>query len=313
MRDDIPFMLDRQRALERAGWLACVLLGGLSLWLFVQLAWALVPRGEAALDAPPARVTATDAGAAHALSVSKWHLFGSAPQPAGSSSNAPATTLSMTLRGTLAEADPKAGIAIIADQNGSEHAWRCGETLAGGVQLAEVYPDHVVLLHDGVQEVMHLPRDLANAGQPTSNSASGAINPLTGTAQPRASQSGVGKIGPMQAYTPPEMAHGAVNWQKTVENLRDGDSAGLADRLQIVPVLDNGKLRGVRVSAAGQDAALITKLGLRPSDVLTAVNGMPLDDIAQSREAIDTLRKAGRAKVTVLRDGKLTDIEVSLK
>lgn len=309
---DILSSLDRQRAVERAGLVACLLLGLVALWLLVQLAWAMLPRGQAVLDTPPARMADNNAGS-RALSVSKWHLFGAASRPRSSGINAPATTLSMALRGTLADKNPKTGIAIIADEKGNERAWRAGDSLASGVQLAEVYPDHVVLVHDGVEEVMRLPRDLTHSAVAKSAaSSSNGINPITGKPRNGAPRDGTSGFGAMKTYTPPEMAHGAVNWQQTVQKLRSGDTGGLADKLQVVPVLDNGKLRGVRLSATG-DATLITKLGLRPDDVVTAVNGVPIDDIAHSQQAIEGLRKAGSARVTVLRNGKPTDIEVSLK
>jgi len=40
----------------------------------------------------------------------------------------------------------------------------------------------------------------------------------------------------------------------------------------------NGKMTGVRLS--GGPEALVAKLGLKPDDVVTSVNGMPLDSPA---------------------------------
>ncbi len=65
----------------------------------------------------------------------------------------------MILRGTLADRDPAAGIAVIGDGERGERAYRAGEALGGGVKLARVYPDHVVLLHEGVEETLTLTRD----------------------------------------------------------------------------------------------------------------------------------------------------------
>jgi len=86
----------------------------------------------------------------------------------------------------------------------------------------------------------------------------------------------------------------------------------LVRRVQIVPVFDSGKLSGVRVSSA-TDAALINQLGLRPGDVVTAVNGSPVDSLARGQQIIESLRSASSLRVTVMRDGKPTDVTVSLK
>ncbi len=305
-----PSAFDRSRSAEMAAWLCCVLLGLLALWLLVRLVWVLLPSGDTVL-ATPTTPLAADTGGSRALSVSKWHLFGSSAQPSRFAANgAPTTTLSMVLRGTLAERDPRAGIAVIADEHGVERAWRVGETLAAGVRLAEVHADHVVLMHDGVEEILRLPRDRAGIA----TTPPGAARPTSGpAAQPRPAGNGRAPASDPAAYTPPEMAHGAAgNWQQTVRELREQDVDGLAAKLQVQPVFENGKLRGVRL-AAGADASLITKLGLRPTDVVTAINGTPLDDLARGQQVVEGLRNAASANVTVLRDGKPTEIHVTLQ
>jgi len=80
----------------------------------------------------------------------------------------------------------------------------------------------------------------------------------------------------------------------------------------IEPVLDGGHLTGVRVSA-GADATLLSRIGLRAGDVVTAINGSPVNTLARGEQIVDSLRTASSARVTVLRDGKPTDITISLK
>src|SRR5688500_19252236 len=41
--------IDRGRVAEAAAWACCAVLGALALWLFVRVAWSLVPRGVAAI------------------------------------------------------------------------------------------------------------------------------------------------------------------------------------------------------------------------------------------------------------------------
>ena len=292
--------MDR-RSFELAALASCALLGALSLWLLVRLVWLLVPRSDAALDGSATRIGSADAGPVPAQSIAKWHLFGNTPLRAGSGPGSPTTTLAMILRGTLADRDPAAGIAVISDAERGEQAFRAGENIAGGVKLARVYADHVVLVHEGVEETLTLTRDQnlqpANIVRPLSNSARSA----------RANAAAGASSSPATSQT----TQAPADWQQTVDRLRQNPDE-LARRVQIVPVLDGGRLTGVRVSA-GADIALVNQLGLRAGDIVTAVNGAPVDSIARGQQIVDSLRNAASARVTVLRDGKPTEITISLK
>jgi S1-C subfamily serine protease len=57
----------------------------------------------------------------------------------------------------------------------------------------------------------------------------------------------------------------------------------------------------------------MNQIGLRAGDVVTAVNGAPVDSLARGQQIIESLRKAASARVTVMRDGKPTEITISLK
>jgi general secretion pathway protein C len=87
----------------------------------------------------------------------------------------------------------------------------------------------------------------------------------------------------------------------------------IARRLQIVPVLDGGRMTGVRLSAGSADASLMSQIGLRPGDVVTSVNGAPVDSLARGQQIIEGLRNASSARVTVMRDGRPTDVTINLK
>lgn len=290
---------DRGRHAERAAMLVCVLLGLWLLWLVVHLLWTLLP-GEDPSATGPVRVAPADAVAPSSPSVSRWHLFGHASAPALLQRQAPATTLSLNLRGTLAERDPRTGIAVIADAGGSERAWRVGDEIAPGVRLDEVHADHVVLMHDGAAETLTLPRDA-----PTT-----AVAPLPTAAASASRGGGVNAALPL-SVTPPQMAHGAVDWQKAMDTLR-ADPAELARKMQFAPIMENGRISGVRLSA-GDNPALLGQLGLRPSDIVTAVNGVPVDSVARGQQVLDSLKGATSVRVTVTRDGKPTEITLSLR
>jgi general secretion pathway protein C len=295
--------IDR-RSFERAALASAAVLGALLVWLLVRLAWLLVPRSDSALDAASTRV-GIDAGSTPAGSIAKWHLFGNTPL--AGSTGASSTAQVMILRGTLADRDPAAGIAVIGDTERGEQAYRAGENVAAGVKLARVYSDHVVLVHEGVEETLTLTRDRnlmpADIVRPgSSNSATPARQNSAMRATPANSSA---------ASSATQTARAPADWQQTVERLRQNPDE-LAKRVPIVPVLDGGRLTGVQVSA-GADIALINRIGLRAGDIVTAVNGAPVDSIARGQQIVDSLRNAASARVTVLRNGKPIDITISLK
>lgn len=297
----------RGRYAEPAALLCCALFGALALWLLVRLAWALVPRSDAALELAPPRLAAGAGGAAPAQSAANWHLFGAARSPIGGGA-APATTLSLILRGTFASTDAAAGIAVIADQSGDERAYSVGQEVTPGARLSAVYPDHIVLTHEGVEESLKLPRDRNLApGEIVKPTPASATSRVTNNAMAVPTASGATQPAAAAAQT----AQAPAGWQQTVARMRQNPTE-LMKRVQVVPVLDGGKLTGVRLSANG-DAALIQQIGLLPGDVVTAVNGMPIDSFARGEEIMSNLSNSSSVHVTVLRDGKPIALTVGLQ
>ncbi len=269
------------------------------LWLTVRLFWLFLAPGETTVDiAPP--FTPTSSGAP--LSVAKWHLFGN-PQNVALmrlARNAPTTTLRLTLRGTWALDDPHQGLAMIEDEHGSEHAYRIGEEVTAGAKLAEVYPDHVVLNHEGAQETLRLPVAETSAPPlPASNQRN-----LANTQGHRASS-----IPP--AFVAPRMAHGAVDWSRAQKQLQI-DPAQLQRQVHIAPVFENGKIAGARLSGGGRVAELMQQAGLKPTDLITAVNGTSLSNLSNPQQLMDNLKDASSLQVTVMRNGKPATLTLNL-
>lgn len=300
----------RGRGSEWAAMAVCVLLVGILFWLAARTFWLLLAGDELPASAAASQVQVSST--TQPVSVSKWHLFGSPTQPVANARTASATTLALSLRGTLADANPKSGMAVIADEQGVERAWRVGDPILPGVTLDEVYSDRVVLLHEGVQEVLPLMRDETPSERVASIPASARGGAGLRNTAPASS------VAPAMTFTPPQLAHGSMDWQKTMDNIAGGPGnaanlANAAKNVRIEPVIDNGKIAGVRVSASGGDAAMLSQLGLRPSDIVTAVNGLPVDSVARGQQIAESLGSASSVRVTVTRDGVPTEITVKLR
>jgi general secretion pathway protein C len=290
---------DHERLSRLAALAVAALATALCLWLVVRLLWLALPRVDVSSDLASAAPRAP--AAVTAQSIAKWHLFGN-PQSvnlAQFTRNAPATTLKLYLRGTLALPDPKQGIAMIADEQGNERGYNVGDEIAGA-KLTEIYTDHVVLSHEGASETLQLPRPEAHAPEMPDANRQNLANASQGKA-----------LSVPPTFVPPQMAHGALDWSEAQKHLQI-DPTELAKQIHIEPVFESGKLAGARLSGGGQIGALMNQAGLKPTDLITTVNGTSLKSLSNPQQFIDNLKYATSLQVTVLRDGKPATLTLTL-
>lgn len=309
MRDFTSGEIERASRWSAIGAIALAALA--AVWFGVRLLWVVLGRGGDTTLMTPAVPVGNVAAPAATVSIAKWHLFGqSATNLAAGARSAPVTQLRLSLHGTLAEADPKQGIALIGDETGAELAYRVGDALPGGATLSGIYPDRVVLDHEGAEETLALPFDQSSVSvTPLATGATSATSGSRGIANannPSAVPPGVNVL-----FTPPHVASGSVDLGKIQQQIQL-DPAILARQFNAQPVFVSGRMTGVRLSG-GPDAALIAKLGLKPDDVITSVNGITLDSPARVPQLIESLKNASRVEATVQRDGKPTTLSVNIK
>jgi general secretion pathway protein C len=212
------------------------------------------------------------------------HLFGVATvDPATQDpANAPPSTANLVLAGTIATQDPKRGVAIISD-GGPSKVYSVGD-MVGGASLHSVYLDHVILDRSGALETLLLPRLLGPGmhGPPVVRRLGGA-DPRTVAA---------------------------------VDNIRrmvQQDPTILDQVMRTVPSYDNtaGKLRGFR-AYPGRNRQIFGKLGLKPGDLVTAINGTALDDPQRSQEVFNTIQTSDHVSVTIERGGQKQEITLNI-
>jgi hypothetical protein len=85
----------------------------------------------------------------------------------------------------------------------------------------------------------------------------------------------------------------------------------LADVMRPQPVMDHGRMNGFRVYP-GRDRMAFMRLGLRPGDQVTAINGTPLDDRDRAEQILHTLGSSSEAHVTVIRNGQQQDLVLNI-
>lgn len=271
----------RQAALAEYGpRVAVLLLGGL---IAIQAGFLVTGQNAGLSAAPrvPPAMMPMDSGSANAApalrldSIVNAHLFGEAHSTA--SNDAPQTAAALVLAGVLAVPDPQKGMAIIGPSAGAAKLYAVGSAVPGGVRLHAVYSDRVLLDRNGVLESLLLPKKL----------------------------SGLAAAPVAAAQTPA---------QRLAALAQNGGGGLLGGLVRAQAVFSGGKLSGYRIFPGGRtNVAAFTQLGLRPGDLVTAVNGTPLDDPNRANDILQTLSSMGSANVTVLRNGQAQDISLNLE
>ena len=259
----------------------------LAALLAVQAGFLVTSQGRGATPGPasdsgaPRSPWASGAAQPHALQLSDIvtaHLFGEGAR-VGTDANAPQTAVQLVLAGVLAVPDPQRGLAIIGPSATAARLYMVGGAVPGGVTLHAVYPDHVLLERGGVIESLQLPRRLALVTTPP---------PLAGA----------------QMQSPAQR----------LAALAQGNGGLLGGLVRAQPVLAGGKLSGYRIFPGGRASiGSFTQLGLRPGDLVTAVNGTPLDDINRGNEILQTLSSAATATLTLQRNGQSQELNLNLE
>jgi general secretion pathway protein C len=259
---------------------------GLAALIGVELVRVIVSSfGGGPVKSPQPVIANTAVRAPHAgfdvQSVVSAHLFGVAVDSGQNPDNAPQSTANLILAGTIATADPKRGVAIISD-GGPSKVYSVGDNV-GGASLHSVYLDHVILDRGGALETLPLPR----------------------------------LLGPgMRAPPVVRRTVGDPHTVAAVEDIRRRvqQDPGLLDQvMRTVPSYDSaaGKLRGFR-AYPGRNRQIFSKLGLRPGDLVTAINGTALDDPQRSQEVFNTIQTSDHVTVTIERGGQKQEISLNI-
>jgi len=274
---------DRWRALllsegpRIATWVLSIAVAVQAGFIVTDLAGAGRRSAAPAAQSNAQRLRAARAHSLDVAAITGAHLFGAAPQARQDGANAPQTTIPLVLTGTIAGNDPQNGLAILGQTAQTAKVYAVGDSVPGGAKLHSVYSDRVVIDRNGQLESLALPRQMNNGNAPPPSAAVLPENP-------------------------------------SIERMRRmiSDQPGLlADVMRPQPVMDHGRLNGFRVYP-GRNRMAFTRLGLRPGDQVTAINGTPLDDRDRSEQILHTLSSSSEAHVTVIRNGQQQDLTLNI-
>ncbi len=295
---------------RRAARLRLLLCALACLWLILSLSralWLLLPAPVAAALPEVANPLAASAPVAAAPvdieRLAGWNPFGVAAPAApaeradASAAELPAaellgedareTSLDLKLQGVIASSEPDDAVAVI-EHAGRQQPYRAGDRLpmADNVTLARVLPGRAVLDNGGTYEVLKL---FEEEGPPS-------VSPVAG--EPPATS--IDRRGDADVS---ELAR-----QYRQRLYRDPQS--LANVVRVAAVRQDGELRGYRLSP-GNDRDQFERLGFRPGDLVTGVNGIALTDPARAMELYRVMREAQEADFDIQRGGESMNLVVS--
>ncbi len=262
-----------------------------------RLTWMLVPQPTQQVapqmlqpDAAPDPARPQSSALAD---LAELHLFGVASDERPKTAPTPVmvdTPLDLSLRGTLASDDDRLARAIIADEKDQEQAYWIDQALPGGAVLKEIHPDHIVLVRSDQLETLRLPKDGKRSG--------------TG---PRIRN--VSDTSPGPAPTPVSTSSNFIRTDMQKASLKD---PGILRRLfGQIPLEQDGVTKGYMMQPL-HDAVLLRRLDLRQGDIVTAVNGIPLDGPDGVNQLMEVLPTAHELQIQFERNGKPRTKIVSL-
>jgi len=222
----------------------------------------------------------------------RYPLIRSASMPATGGSaaiNAPETSLNLKLVGLMYSTDGNQARAIIETPDDGARSFAVRERVADNAEIYSIERDRVILMHAGRQEALMLDPEQ----NPSGNRAGTASQPVNG---PGNSQAATGSSRTNPA-TP-----GAVASKTTDELMRD---------FSVTPVMEQGELLGFRLKAL-RNPERMTEWGIDPNDVITAVNGIPLNAPGRIMVLYDKLKKQREFEITLNSGGNSRTIAIDL-
>jgi general secretion pathway protein C len=261
-----------------------VLLVAWIAWTLATLTWRVVEEPEPVELKPVVAASAVkaelDPDRKMIREMAKWHMLGVVSRdvtvvktvvPA----EAPDTRLKLVLRGAFASDDRELSRAIIADPRGKEEHYSVGDALPGNAELSEVHPDKVILKRGGRFETLRLPDERSGGG----NRAAGkAVS--RGTAR----------------QTRP-----AERLKSLRQDLKQNPKS-LYGLVRATPKKDEaGNMVGYTLQP-GRDPELFKTMGLQDGDVVTGINAVKLDSLANGMKALKSAEAGNTVTMTVLRN-----------
>jgi general secretion pathway protein C len=283
--------------------LALLLLAAWILANLARLVWLLLPLSTPPVATAPLPINAaiserTPAANNPAVDIEQlvdWHLFGEvgATKPVATSAieaQAQNTSLNLQLVGLVQSNDDKLARAILL-LDGRQQQFAIGEQLpaSGKVVLSKVLGDRAIIENNSRYETLWL------YDQESLNKLGSTIQAVV--------PSNTNPSSAVDLRVDPTVTAAASGYRQQLYQ----NPSGLADLIQVSVQQDGFRIR------PGRDPQAFAAFGLRPDDVVTAINGVSLNNPESALSLYNEMRTAQEATLTIRRGGEEVVIAVSLQ
>lgn len=297
-----------QRANRVAARVATLIALAAFAWVLAGLWWQSTGH-TSAVAASPAVAIPPDAGPARQASprlatVIDRPLFGASQDGATTpvAVDAPDTRLRIELTGIAAIGTR--GAAFVRVEGRAERLVRPGDALGvGNARVVAIEADRLIIDREGQTEQIRLPRLDGRASAPVpqaaSSASSGAGSNLGVTTDPV-----VGVVADDGGPGPDEPVIERERWLSNPE--------ALAQVVQLRPVTRDGQFVGVALRPM-RNQREFAAAGLRPGDIVTAIEGMPVATISDPQALLVQYASAAQIRLSIERDGSPLELSVNLR
>jgi len=279
--------------LQKSSGVVAVAVSVLLAYQLALLTWNILPGEELKYQwLPPKVKTTPNSNKTETKKLQQQHLFGEKIKVAKVEkkevvSDAPKTTLSLTLVGVVAATDPAASSAIITYKNQQDSYFIDSQIKGTGASVSKIYEDRVILEVDGGFQTLMLDGVETLDKQRDSHESQGRS-----ISREKISASEVKKIN--------------LDRQALLKN-----PAKLTDYIRISPVRKDNQLTGYRVRP-GKDRSLFDEAGLKYNDLAIELNGIDLTDMQQAFSLMKAFPTMTDMSLTVERNGQLHELYFSI-
>jgi general secretion pathway protein C len=201
------------------------------------------------------------------------------------------TQLRLKLWGTVT-GDGDGSYAVIEEPRKREqNLFRVGDTLEGA-QVKEIRREQVILTVNGRDEVLRM-AEAPSRSQPVAANA------------------------PAQAPSTPFQEEGGGGSQQVNLSRSEVESAmdnvnSLMRQARIRPHFRNGKPDGLTLSRVRRDS-IFTRLGLRSGDIITGVDGQPIQSVDDALKFYNSLKSASNLNLQIRRRGQTQTLQYAIE
>lgn len=279
------------------GWIIAVVIAAKVFWIWVLYFAAPSEPKPFQVNARP---SASKSQAININDVLNRNLFGSiveAPvEAAPEVVDAAPTRLNLKLRGIYAAETRTKANAIIEDNRGKQAVYFLNDKInvSGRVYLRQVFVDKVILETNGKQESLSLEKsELAITTSTRKNDLR------------KTNKKGKKRVDDKRQDS---------RLSQKLNSYRDkllSDPKSVADVISGSPHMVDGELRGFKIRP-GKDRRLFQELGLRRNDVVTAINGVTLDNMQDAMNLMSEAQSMQEVSVDIQRGNEQLSLLLNL-